>query len=369
MMVHNQSFPDSDEIRSCGVGGRAAMHACTQRVGGFAKLPELIRAFGVDPARVLEAADLPGDALDDPDGRVSLEKTGRLLRVCVEQTHCPHFALLAGRLWWLADWGVIGELARHSPTVGQALQEINGHQHLASEGALTMLVNHGASVDFIHAMYVPRTGGSELVADAMLAAAFNLLGELCGPDWCASEVCMAHSANYPVGPYRSLFRATLRFDSEICALRFASHWLNRPIDGADPLRRRAAERLLAHAGRPDLVQEVYRTLRGTLLVGHKGGDLVAHNLSMHRRTLTRRLRAQGTTYQEALDEVRFAVASQLLGDARITLDDVAANLGYASVNTFMRAFARWTGRTPGSWRREHVPEPARLERERAGVAA
>jgi AraC-like DNA-binding protein len=321
----------------------------------------LIRAFGVDPEELLAVADLPADALDDPEGRISLDQLGHLLRVCAERTNCPHFALLAGRVWRLPAWGAIGELARHSATVGQALQAFNAHQHLVSEGALTMLVNHGSSVDFIHAMYVPRTPGSDHLADAALAAAFNLLGELCGPDWYASEVCIAHSAKHPAAPYRSLFRSQLRFDSEICALRFPAHWLNRPIEGADPVRRRVAERRVADSGRPDLVQEVYRTLRGTLLVGHKGGDMVAQNLSMHRRTLSRRLRAQGTTYQEALDEVRFAVASQLLGDARITLDDVAANLGYASVNTFMRAFARWTGQTPGSWRREHMPEPARVE--------
>ena len=91
-----------------------------------------------------------------------------------------------------------------------------------------------------------------------------------------------------------------------------------------------------------------------LLAGHKGGDFVASSLSMHRRTLSRRLRAQGTTYQAALDDVRFAVATQLLSDRRITLDDIAANLGYASVNTFIRAFSRWTGVAPGSWRRERL---------------
>jgi AraC-like DNA-binding protein len=75
-------------------------------------------------------------------------------------------------------------------------------------------------------------------------------------------------------------------------------------------------------------------------------------LAMHRRTLNRRLKAEGTTFQQVLDNVRFTVARQLLSGSDVPLDDVAATLGYAGVNPFMRTFRRWTGTTPGRWRHE-----------------
>jgi AraC-like DNA-binding protein len=100
-----------------------------------------------------------------------------------------------------------------------------------------------------------------------------------------------------------------------------------------------------------LVERVYRALRLVMLHGGTSGDEVAQMLSMHRRTLNRRLQVDGFTFQQILDDVRFAVARELLGTSNLSLDDIAAALGYASVSPFMRAFHRWTDHTAGEWRR------------------
>jgi len=97
-------------------------------------------------------------------------------------------------------------------------------------------------------------------------------------------------------------------------------------------------------------------LRLLMLSGHVSGEDTARMLSMHRRTLNRRLKAQGTTFQSVLDRVRLEAARQLLEGTRLPLDDIAASLGYASVSPFMRSFRRWTGTTPGQWRRGGTAE-------------
>ena len=88
-----------------------------------------------------------------------------------------------------------------------------------------------------------------------------------------------------------------------------------------------------------------------ILDDRHSGDDVARLLSLHRRTLNRRLHALGTTYQQVLDQVRFDIARQLLATSDVSLDDIAATLGYAGVSPFMRTFRRWAGETPGRWRR------------------
>ena len=120
--------------------------------------------------------------------------------------------------------------------------------------------------------------------------------------------------------------------------------------GADPQRLQLARKKALAIGDATLVERVHRTLRTLLLHGRSSGADVAQSLAMHRRTLQRRLRAEGTTFQQVLDRVRFAVAKDLLEDSTAAVIDISAALGYADDVSFIRAFRRWTSTTPGTWR-------------------
>ena len=322
----------------------------TQRVGAYSGVPALIRELGADPATLLRAAGLPDDALAAPDARVPYARLGRLLQLAAERTGCAHVGLLAGRMWHLADLGLVGEVVRHSPTVGDALRTLTVYQHLNSGGGLAFVIERPTVVEVGYAIYHPRVEGGDQIYGGALAAATNVMRELCGVAWTPSEVLLPHARPADASPWRNFFRVAPQFDAEIGALRFPVAWMQRPVEGADPERFRRARRLAESAGRGELKQRVSRALRVLMLSGDVSGEGAARMLSMHRRTLNRRLQDQGTTFQAMLDQVRFETARQLLESTRLPLDDVAAALGYASVSPFMRSFRRWTGTTPGKWR-------------------
>ena len=322
-----------------------------QRVGMLSELPALLRRLGVEPADVLASAGLTPEAIDGPERQIAYAAFGRLLAESANRTHCAHLGLLAGRMWRIADLGLLGELARQAPTVGEALHTLAVSQHLNSEGGLVYLNAGDEMAELGYAIYLPGVSGVDQIYDGAIAAAFNCVRELCGPGWRPTEVLFAHARPDDPSPYRDLFRVMPRFNAEVSALRFPAHWLTKPIDGADDARRRRAQQRADEAGRGQIVEQVRRTLRVLLLRGLHAGDDVAQMLSMHRRTLNRRIKAEGTTFQRLLDEVRFSVARQLLAGTDISLDDIAAMLGYSGVSPFMRAFRRWTGSTPGGWRR------------------
>ena len=117
-----------------------------------------------------------------------------------------------------------------------------------------------------------------------------------------------------LGPYRRFFQTECRFDSERTALLFPAALLKLRLPKADPKRIRDLQRE-AHA-RDDfgLVFRLRRSLRTLLLSQAASGDEVARQLSMHRRTMERHLKSEGTTFQEVLGEVRFQAACQLLED-------------------------------------------------------
>lgn len=329
----------------------AALASWEQLVGPFAVVPALIRQLGADPQPILAAAGLSEDVLASPNAHAPFALLSRLLSEAAARTGCPHFGLLFGRACHLSSLGIPGELLRHAPTVGQGLAEFVVHHRLNSEGALAFLMERAGVVDLGYAIYDPRARGTFQTYDGAIAIASNMLREVCGENFRPTEVLFAHARPVDVAPYRQYFRAPVRFNAEISSIRFPASVLAQPIEGADPERFRRARAAAYAAGHAELVQATHRALRTLLLHGKASGEDVAQALAMHRRTLNRRLAAEGTTFQQVLDHVRSTVATELLESSDVAMHDVAETLGYSGLTPFMRAFRRWTGRTPGEWRK------------------
>ncbi len=90
-----------------------------------------------------------------------------------------------------------------------------------------------------------------------------------------------------------------------------------------------------------------------LINGRSTGDALAQALSLHRRTLNRRLREQGTTFQHILDDVRYEVARDLLSQTDLPIQEIASALCYSESSAFLHAFRRWSGTSPARFREEN----------------
>ncbi len=82
-----------------------------------------------------------------------------------------------------------------------------------------------------------------------------------------------------------------------------------------------------------------------------GLDEVATSLHLHSRTLRRRLTEEGTSFRALTNEVRAALATELLGQVGLSVEEVAHRLGYAETAAFNHAFTRWFGLAPADYRR------------------
>jgi AraC-like DNA-binding protein len=321
-----------------------------QRVGALTVVPALLRQLGTDSAPILAAAGLDASALEFAENTIPYASFGRLLEEGARRSGCEYFGLLVGQAWHLSTMGLVGQLIRHSLTVGAGLRLGGVYHHLNSQGGVVFLRERAAVAEFGYAVYHRGVHGTHQIYDGVLAACINYMRELCGPGWVPSEVLVAHAPPADVGPYRRLFRSPVRFNSELNALRFAAHWLKRPVVGADLRTLRELEKQAGELPEPDLIEKLHRSLRVLLLSGVTSGDAIAAMLAMHRRTLNRRLKAQGTNFREVLEDVRFEAARQLLNATQLALDDIAVALGYAGVSPFTRAFRRRSGTAPGQWR-------------------
>jgi AraC-like DNA-binding protein len=326
-------------------------------IDAITHVPAVLRGLGLDPAALIAATGLAPRVFDDPLNEIPVTSLGRLLALASKASGCGHVGLLIGRRSGTASLGLLGSLVRHSPDVGTALRNLTSHLHLRDRGAVAPLLVTNGIASLGYEIYQQGVEAGDQICDGSLAIAMNVMRELCGAAWRPMEVRFAHRPPAQRAPFRLVFDAPLRFNAERSALVFPASWLEHRTPGADPelhavLTRRVAalERAQAH----DLVDDLRRMLREMLLSGRGSVGDAARRLSLHRRTLNRRLRARGTSLRRLLGETRFETARQLVENTRLPLTEIAATLGYADASGFTRAFQRWTGAVPSAWRRKHA---------------
>jgi AraC-like DNA-binding protein len=108
------------------------------------------------------------------------------------------------------------------------------------------------------------------------------------------------------------------------------------------LRRRLSE---LEAG-TTAAERVRASLLELLPAGNGSMEGVARDLAMSTRTLQRRLKGEGTTFQAILDSTRESLARHYLSESELSAGEISFLLGYEDPRSFYRAFRAWTGQTP-----------------------
>jgi AraC-like DNA-binding protein len=98
--------------------------------------------------------------------------------------------------------------------------------------------------------------------------------------------------------------------------------------------------------RPSFRQDVERAVEPLLAEGEANIDRIAREMGLSRQTLYRRLKAEGVTFEQLLDELRHRLAVKLLRDQHLPVKQAAWRLGFSDPAAFSRAFKRWTGSAP-----------------------
>lgn len=323
------------------------------RAATLRPLPGLLRDAGVDPAPVLASAGLAPGALDDPEGVLPFRTACRLLEAGCRLGGWEDLGLRLGRTVELDALGVAGLLAVHSPTVGVALRDLFAHVHGQGRGAVQWLSVEGATATIGYEVTEPGVAAAEQIQDAAVAIGMNILRRLCGPDFTPIEVTLARRPPGDPAPYLRHFGRQLRFDAPANAVTFHARWLDRPVPGADPGKREAlASRaaMLAADDRRTLLQRARAAVRTAIVHRSCSAARVSRVLSIRYRTLHRRLKDEGTSFRELVDDVRMDAADKLLVQTDLPLAEIADALDYADPSAFTRAFVRCRGTTPSAWR-------------------
>ena len=268
-----------------------------------------------------------------------------------------------------------GHLLRVQPTLREAFATHIRYASLVARGPRWSLVEHG-ELAYYNVTPTLRPGAYRrfmmdyaITASARLCRSFFPRPPSDGTN--LQAVHFQHAMPSYADKYKKYFRCPVAFEQTTNAIVFPRELLDRPQIHADPtmnrLLREAAERLIQGQAREETLNERVRLLlRYSVDLQHITAERVARCFGLTLRTLRRRLANEGHSLSELIDEARCRIACDALLREEVVLSEVAEQVGFSEASAFFRAFKRWTGRTPGEYRRSMQPEQATSARGVAG---
>jgi AraC-like DNA-binding protein len=322
------------------VSSRALLDACVR--------------LGIDVDAMLTAVQVDRSTIYNPDARIPGEKVVALWRQAYERSGDPQLSLHAAEALPFGAYKVVDFLAGSATTIGEGFARVARYFPLINSVVGFDIALDDDPVSF-RCTSRAQTEIPLAYAEYALAAVVTRCRHASGMAFPLERVDFAYPRPADISEHERIFGCPIRFTADHTRFFIARSVWDTPVprgdDGLSAVLEAHARMLLEslpkEAGVLGQVREaIHRELRG----GDPSLDHVAKKLGMSNRTLQRRLKDEGFTYAEVLDEVRTSVAQLYLNQEGISIFEAGHLLGFAEQSSFSRAFKRWTGTTPGEYR-------------------
>ncbi|AOE84591.1 AraC family transcriptional regulator [Pseudomonas sp. TCU-HL1] len=322
-----------------------SMVAALEQAGHCAT--ELLERFGLDARRFA-----------DPQGRLSIPRYMRLGHAAIQLSGNPALGLAMGRLSRLSQLGLAGVCAAQAPNLREAGRALTRFERLYASNYRGQSSFHedskGAWLRFYSIS--PYNAYNRFVVDSVLAGWQSQLSQLAGSGIRIEKVEIEFPAPDYAERYAEHFGCPVEFEAGANQMRLSLETLaQRGSDHCPSTWRQLldiCERELQQLTRTRSLRERITQLLGPLLHGREPDlEEVAARLQMPSWTLRRKLAEEGTQFRAILNETRRDLAMAYIRDTELAFGEIAYLLGFASAEAFQRAFKRWSGSTPGEFRR------------------
>ncbi|WP_335068727.1 AraC family transcriptional regulator [Nostoc sp.] len=310
----------------------------------------------LEAEQMLAAIGLYPEILKDADVYISHEKFTALWVELVRCSGNPSIGLRMAEFAQPSSWDVVGYAVESSPNLNEAMRRIVRSVRVLHEEAEMAFEIQGKVARLTHAISSSPLPLHRAACDWVVAGIFLLIRRITGVDFVPLKVGFQHSLPEDISAYHRLFRAPVEFDQPINEIVFDSTFLCLPLLKSDPGLGRVLDRyiedLLAKLPTSgNFIDGVRREISIELRGGNLEVEMIAKRLGFVCRTLQRKLKEAGTSYQELLDQTRQSLSMHYLQEQHMAVSEVAFLLGFSEASAFYRAFKRWTGTTPSEFRR------------------
>ena len=305
---------------------------------------------------LLEAADIDPSHVINADRRIDVPRMQRFWRLAVEATGDDNFGLHAAEQLQPATLQGLGLAVLASDTLYDGLKRLVRFSQVLSTGLQIDLEEEGEFVDIVY-NYAPSDFGADFTwqvfdfsIGVILVMCRLTLGEYVSP----FSVETMRPAPEDVDQFESLLGSRVAFDAPKSRIRFVrSDIMDQLVTANADLARvndEQVETYLASFLDVSTSREVVGKIVQHLPDGPPSQKQIAEALNVSNRTLQRKLKDEGTSFIDLLQDTRLQLAEKYLAQPQRSIVEIAYLLGFSEPSTFSRAFKRWTGLAPVDFR-------------------
>lgn len=319
-----------------------------------------VRARGADPAALIGAFGLPPTAEHDAEVTVSLSTLRAFYEAAEQLVSDPFLGIHVATQLRRGSFGLVEFCCRSAPTMGEVLGRLTRYTSLLTELIVITVERRGSEVTIEHKipghpLCVGRHGNEFFLTMFMQQARIFTATPIR-----ARRAWFAHEAPADLSELVETFGPALRFGAGGNGIVMDAEVLDLPVRTNDPplynvLQAQAEQALARLPIADDFLRRLHDAVHAALANGTPEVRHIARAMACAPRTLQRQLQRSGTSFQQELDTVREGLARVYVADPRLPLGEVAFRLGYTEVNAFLKAFKRWTGKTPRQLRPASAP--------------
>jgi AraC-like DNA-binding protein len=305
--------------------------------------------------QLLAAARLEPARLDDRNDRLSFAEYERVQHAALAVSGDEALGLHMGEQLSAAAFDVLGHLTEHAASLRQSIEAIMRYSRVFSEAPSSALCEEGETASIRFNFRHGSAFSARLPAELAMSGLLRLLRLFAGPAANARRVCFEYEPPPHRDEYTRIFAGSECFGQSYTGIDFDRAWLERTQLYENPELYTAlqtqAERALGRVQRElNLVDRVHEHLTSYEPAQMPAMDDVARHFDMSARSLRRRLSAEGASYKALLERALATIAKRLLENPRMSIQQTADAMGFATPASFHRAFKRWTGLTPKAYK-------------------
>ncbi|RLQ22819.1 helix-turn-helix domain-containing protein [Seongchinamella sediminis] len=319
---------------------------------------EVMETLGHSASQCLLGTGLSLSQLADPNLRISLQQELRFYRNTLELSGSPVIGLKLGEPFIPQRYGLFGYALLSAETFRHALAIAENFGRLTfSFFSFHFGVSEGRGWFSMDNPPPIEQDLIDLYIDRDMSAANVDFSEIMGAPFPIQQLLLPHDGKGRKQVYRDYFGcSSVEFGAADARFCFDRELLDTPLPRSDPDSSRHLQqqcrmliaKLTAHGSFIDEVR--------LLMLARPGFfpdiEYVAERMGMSTRTLRRKLKNEGSTFRELLDEVRYGLAREYLGNTQLPIEEISSLLGYTESANFSHAFKRWSSHSPSAWRQQ-----------------